>query len=413
MKTISEKQVYYFGALLYFIANFIDGLPGQILVVFSLAVMLFERLKSHHGRIDLSARYLLLYIFIFTVFCFASRLWAENPNLVVSKFNSLVFIFFGMVVISGCLYREGDIDQMLKVFMYGSYMVVLYFAFRYGWGGIRRLITSTNRLLDAGINPNSLGMSAAYAIVINLYFIFRRRIKLSDLLILPAIVVLAASGSRKAAAIVVLGILGLYIMKNISNWNILRTIGRVILVLLAGAAVLYVVSRLPAFSNLSRRVQNLISLLRGNETRTTSDAWIRLAYDRLGMRLFREHPILGIGIANANIYTDLYYGHNHYLHNNYVELLACGGLVGFLIYYLPYLYLLIVFWKNRKHRDAEYNICFVLLVIRLIIDYGLVAYYSKSTYLFLLLFWMEARRLEKKNEYDQTLPMAETMGMEG
>ena len=159
---------------------------------------------------------------------------------------------------------------------------------------------------------------------------------------------------------------------------------------------------------------NLISLLMGNETRSSSDAWIRLAYVRLGMQLFREHPILGIGIANANIYTSSYYGHNHYLHNNYVELLACGGIVGFLIYYSVWAWLLVTFIKCRKQRSREYDICLVLLLIHIAMDYGAVSYYSKETFVFLLLFWMEAKNLlQERNSGISETVLASNSALKG
>ena len=131
----------------------------------------------------------------------------------------------------------------------------------------------------------------------------------------------------------------------------------------------------------------------GNGTRGQNSAWIRFAYTELGLKLFKENPILGIGIGNANLYTQMYYGNNHYLHNNYVELLACGGIVGFTIYYSIWIYLLITFIRYRKFREKEYDICLILFLINLILDYGAVSYYDKSRYVFLLLYWMKRNEL--------------------
>ena len=105
---------------------------------------------------------------------------------------------------------------------------------------------------------------------------------------------------------------------------------------------------------------------------------------------------MAIGIANANIYTLANYNNDHYLHNNYIELLACGGLTGFIIYYSVWLYVFVTFLKYRKYRDMVYDICLVLLIIHLVMDYGSVSYYSKETYFYLLIFWMEADVLKRR-----------------
>jgi len=64
------------------------------------------------------------------------------------------------------------------------------------------------------------------------------------------------------------------------------------------------------------------------------------------------------------------------------------------MYYSIYIHILSVFWKYRKYRNAEYDICLVILLIRLVMDFGAVFYYSKVAYGFLLLFWYKAAHLK-------------------
>lgn len=78
--------------------------------------------------------------------------------------------------------------------------------------------------------------------------------------------------------------------------------------------------------------------------------------------------------------------YKYYLHNNYVEKLACLGLVGIVIYYSIFIYALYYLLKNIKYRDSEYNICLILLIINLIIDYGVVSYYDKATHIYIIIY---------------------------
>ena len=400
MELKANDRILFVMLLLYFVSIYIsDTLPGgQILTVFPIGIMLLIEIWQNKGKIRLYTKGYFFYIISFTVFCTLSRIWAKDPSLAVSKVNSLIFILLAAIPVVLCIYEWRDIDMLLKVIMYGGYIVCLYMIVRYGLRGILSILSNSSRLTNEVINANSLGMCTAYSLVINLYFIIYDRLKIRDLFMIPAFVVLAASGSRKAILIVIAGTFGVFVLKNTDYKRTLRNIARVILISFVVVALIFVLSRLPVFAVITRRMMNLVSLLQGNETRSTSDAWIRLAYNALGIQLFKQHPVLGIGIANANLYTSAYYGHNHYLHNNYIELLACGGLVGFFIYYSVWIYLLIVFWKSRKYRDRQYDICFILLLINVVMDYGLVTYYDKATYLFLLLFWMEKDNLKEQKQ---------------
>ena len=147
-----------------------------------------------------------------------------------------------------------------------------------------------------------------------------------------------------------------------------------------------------------KRLKEILEMLAGTGTRADNSAWLRFAYINLGIDLFKKNPLLGIGIGNANIYTQLYYHHNHYLHNNYIELLACGGIVGFVIYYSMHLYLLINYFKYRKYRDRDYDICLILLLLNLIVDCGVVSYYDKVNYLFLFLLWQKIKSMQQQHK---------------
>ena len=85
------------------------------------------------------------------------------------------------------------------------------------------------------------------------------------------------------------------------------------------------------------------------------------------------------------------------MHNNFVELLCSGGLIGFLIYYGMYFYL----FQNLlryKHADRKhFEICFVWLVLMLIMDYAMVSYYEKPQWIYLMIHFLNISCLKKKS----------------
>ncbi len=401
MKALTNGKILFFATMLYFVFAYIeDTVPGgQIVMIVSLALMLFTFAAGSRCRMRAKDNGILVYLLLFLAFCYASTWWARDPSLASSKINGVFFNGIAILVMNICYNnqnRMNKVEDFIKIVLYGGYVIVLYIFVRFGVGGIMRMAANDERLTNELLNANTLGLCAAYSLVINFYYILsRRKFQWADLLMVPAFVLLIVSQSRKAILVVVLGVIGAYLLKNIGVKKNAQKYLKILLGMLVITAVMVFVARLEVMAPIMNRIYEIFEMMAGLGKRGVNSAWIRFAYTELGLQLFKENPLLGIGIGNANIYTQMYYGHNHYLHNNFIELLACGGLVGFGIYYSIYAYFLWVFWKNRKYRDMEYNICLLLLVLVLIMDYGAVSYYSKSTYFMLFVFWLEARKLKR------------------
>lgn len=400
----SEKYIGVFAVLVYFIAQYIsDILPmGQLLVLVPLALLLYLIIRHRGLKIRKRLSQYLLYMYGFAIFCAASMLWAANPSLSVSKVNSVFIAAIGMTVIYSYSYDHLKIDDILTIIMYGSYISAFVISLRYGWHGIRSILSDHERMTSDIINSNTLGMCTAYALVINVYYMLYGKKRISDVLIVPAVILIAASGSRKAFLIMLGGIFAVFLVKNFDNKNLRKLLLGVFLFGVSCILILVLISRLNIFTNVINRLNDINVYLQGNATRYNNSVWLRFAYARLGWEIFISHPILGIGIGNASIYTMLYYGNAHYLHNNYMEILACGGIIGFLFHYWLYFYLLRIYTKNYRHHEKEYNICFILLVFKLIMDVGAVSYYSKPTYFYLLLFVMGAQKIKAEKDIRQT-----------
>ena len=403
MIKVSEKHIGIFAVMVYFISQYIsDVMPaGQLLILVSLALLMYLILNHRGLKIRKQLSTYIIYMYGFALFCAASILWAENPSLAVSKVNSVFIAVIGMTVIYSYSFNRFKVDDILTIIMYGGYISVFIISLRYGWSGIRSILSEQQRMTSDVINSNTLGMCTAYALVINVYYIFYGRRRISDILIVPAVLMIAASGSRKAFLIMVGGIFALLLLKSFDNKNIRKLLLRGFLIVLFIIILLFFITRLNIFSNVLNRMDDIFEYLKGNATRYNNSVWLRFAYARLGWKIFISHPIFGIGLGNASIYTMQFYGTAHYLHNNYVEILACAGIVGFLVHYWLYFYLLWVYIKNFRHHNEEFSICFILLVFKLIMDLGAVSYYTKPTYFYLLLFVIGAQRIKMEKDSRQ------------
>ncbi len=402
---ITKENLYWFGVMMYIaLINIADAIPGGTILHFAtLLLVVISQIMKGHGKLRVYFSGLHLFVICFTLFCFSSMLWADYPQYTVSKAIGVLVNACVVSIISLGAEELNDIEKLLKVAMYGFYLAVIAAIVFFGPSQLISIMKNSDRISgDSSIDRNSIGMTAAYAIVINAYIlIYKKNLHFTDLLSVPALFLIIATGSRKALLIVVGGIMAIFLLKNWSNRSKILSALKILAVMALIVLLLIPISQLPIFSNMMDRMNDIITALNGTNYVRGNTAWLRLEYISLGMSLFRENPILGIGIGNANVYTQATYGHFHYLHNNYVELLACGGLTGAVIYYSIYAYILWTFWKCRKYRNEQYDICLIILLVRLVMDYGLVSFYGKLSYIFLILFWFKAMQLKAQYRQDQ------------
>ena len=171
---------------------------------------------------------------------------------------------------------------------------------------------------------------------------------------------------------------------------------RATLLSLAGlaAGMLIVISRMSAFAGIYKRMLSMVSAVTG-VGKTDRSATTRLALVDVGLRQFRKTPILGVGMGSGHLIAWKYLNKGFYLHNNFAEILAGGGLVGFLIYYSIYGYIFSSFILFRRYSTLETAVCTTLLVMALVEDYASVTYYAKETYFYLMIGFLETEKLRR------------------
>ena len=153
------------------------------------------------------------------------------------------------------------------------------------------------------------------------------------------------------------------------------------------------------FSEVLDRMSNMVEAFTG--TGGDSSTIIRLALVDIGWDLFYQSPITGVGINNPSVYTFFVYGKdNYYLHNNYIELLAGTGIIGLLAYYSMYLYVAYNLIRYRDIHSNEYIMVLILFLSQIVMDMGMVSYESKSTYFYMMLFYLEVQLLRKGRKHE-------------
>lgn len=373
---------------------------SKILLGVTFAILIADAILGK-GEITVSFGPFHVHVLLFALFCYASCLWAWRPSAAIGKGTTIVEILICMSVLYFHYAKQDTVSELVDAVMWAGYVITIYTFLFIGVSTIRMIAESGERLVSTYTNINEIGMAVAISVVFTVHNVLyiTRKIQLKHLFVIPEIILVGLSGSRKTLLLVGIGIVLLVLIKYHSS-NLLNTIlywailGVIIVVLFR------LLLSLSIFSAVNERMSGLFALLTG-KGEIDSSSVKRAAYIQIGLEQFFRTPITGIGIGSSGALLQQYYGLDTYLHNNYVELLASGGIIGFIIYYSIHVHLLSDYFKYRRASEPYLVLCVVFLMIQLIMEYGMVSYYSKTTYFYFLIFFLEARNLKIDKELSE------------
>ena len=361
-------------------------LLGIVLAVTALYVV------QNHFRIKKSWGAFHNCLLAFVLFTFVSALWAWNPSAAISKGFSLLYILVCYYFLYSYYYERGNVELLVLAIMLSGYGVCVYAVGYYGVNGIVGMLTGRIRMYNDFANANAIGLAAALSCIIQFYYFMKKQYRWLTVFSILAVLIIAITQSRKAIIMLVLGITWLTMTAEGSGRKgALKKLLRFVIAIVVAVCIIYLLSRLEIFAGVVRRFEVYFESLRGERTED-----IRSIYRRIGMQQFWKTPILGIGIGNSLELLENVGFRRTYLHCNYVELLASGGIVGFVVYYSMYGILAVNFWKCRHIRSDMTRLCTIIMLLLLVMDYALVSYYAKKQYIYLMLLFLQAAMIQKE-----------------
>ncbi len=330
-----------------------------------------------------------------------TRLWAvdaaSSASMVRTLLVNAVYFFF----LFQYLMLQGDMRRFMTVFTVIATVVGLYALLR----AIPYDIQMSRAGINAGINPNTVGLTAAAALGFCLVLARQKSAfwLLALLVLLPA-VLLSKSALAGTEMVVVLS--ATYLILFPRRWWLKLA---AILAFIAAMLVFVVYPENALSEGIFSRVHGvLVYYIDG--TSASESAVIRGGYLTLALKAFASRPWTGYGLANFRLFEG---AGGTYTHNNYAELLVSGGMVMLVLYYLPLIIALglgiralyrsyrIAKPAKETRERATLGLFMMLVVNSLVIDYGSISFFERIPAAIPLLL-VAATRLLVRTETDGT-----------
>lgn len=312
----------------------------------------------------------------FGSFALLSRIWSSSVN---HSLFSTVISFFQVLVIGFLVldyYQDTKkTNEVILAYIFGCALLVVRFFIEIpysSWGLQSRFPRSS----IFGGNGPAISLSFAAVLLFGLLLKNRKNIKgyfrtIIIIFICLFVFVSLLMGTRKAVIILLSGLV-LIILFEADTIN--KKIGSIILAVIVVTGTYLLVTKVPIiYNSVGYRLE---SVMTGLSEAGNGDASFnsRSLFAKDAWNVWKQNPIIGIGQDGYRYVNSVISG--YYSHNNYVEILANLGLVGFVIYYS---FFSVLMKDSLKIIKKDY-LPFVLLIIVLLIDFFRISYSAENSF---------------------------------
>ena len=365
-------------------------------VYLGLTVVIFGLGAIRNGwKVNIAIEPFHLCTILFLLYGFASYLWAIDGTYTIKRMSTVAQTLICMYFVYTYYRDDEDSRRLLDCVMWAGYIVAIYAIYYYGLDTIRSLIAAGDRIDNEFTNVNAIGMMAAYSLIITFSKIINKHFSISLIFSVPALLMVIASGSRKAFIILLFGIFFVYMTRSISqSTNPAETILKFVLVCIVGVLAVMAIWSIPAFRPVTERLLQTLNQFTG-QGRVDESTMRRAWFIEIGLEQFFKTPIQGIGIGNSLFII----GRDTYLHNNYIEILACGGILGIVTFYSSYLCCFKRLMSGMKKYDEITVLCVTFFILQLLMDFMQVSYFAKDTYFYFMIFFLQVKSLNRESNH--------------
>ena len=335
----------------------------QIAKVVLLICFVFYLLRGE----KLLADPLLVVMGLFVAYSSASIIWSVYPETTKSWVITLLNWYAALL----CLVHFVKWDKRRLYLILSAFVLSALFSGVYviAYSG---MVFSDNRVEAGFVSPGALATASASAILIIYSFAQENRVSRVVACVVAAVlfVFIVATSARRGLFLLILALLFFISFKRL-------TLIRIVALFTGTVVVLFVLYQLMMsndllYSLIGHRVQSLLQFLMGS---SAGDASIqgRAGLIEYGISMFRDAPVFGNGLsAFGSAFLTRVGSWATNADNNYVELLADLGIVGFCFYYIPMYSFLIRTIKKVGQLSIIQTAGLALLVSMCVLDFATV-----------------------------------------
>lgn len=340
------------------------GLGGAVLLFFSKVFM--ARLK-----VPLNTIWYILFFFLAEL----SALWAHSPEDAIISYLRLMMVLLA-VGFSITLYVDTtqQAERIIKIFVASAFV----------FSAVQFFFTPVDELLNGFFgsavgdnNTNNYGYTVSVCTIVSFYFAYIKNQKSYYFLALFFVVCCFLTSSRKSLIVTFLGVV---LLIALSSKKKNRFFHLFIGLFLAAFFVVLMFEDEFLYRVIGNRFDSMLTLLiTGYNPKETSMS-LRAYFIEFAKILLREKPLLGHGFANflTIIATEGDVDMGYTTHNNYWEILADLGIVGFLMYYWFYIFIIIklAIRMFRERENTLLPLAMTLIICQFAVEYGLITMVS-------------------------------------
>ncbi len=333
---------------------------------------------------------------IFLVYSLFSCLWAIDMEPVFDVLKTLGLIFIVHVLLAQIIDKKEDVEKLLKANFIALLILLLYVVFNTDLSMLGKFRIGVDTLGELW-NANDIGIKMSIGAVLSLYFMTKGK-GLKSLACFVAtllfLFVILMTGSRTALLIIAISIFMFFWLKAQKH----KTIIFIVMVVVFALGIVLILKVPFLYDIIGSRVENIIKELMGQAVGEGSFN-ARQNMIELGLDWFKQRPLFGYGLNNfGKLYAEEV-GYSTYSHNNFIEMLISGGIVGFIIYYLAYVYLFVNLIKQViVKKDLIAITLFVFNLSLIIMNISNISYYSTADNCMLMLALVYIRDQGKNHE---------------
>ena len=381
---------------------------GITVIVF--AYFLLSKQKISLFRFTNNARKYIIWYTLVVFWCSISFLWSEQSNLSMIKqliINTYIPVILSAYSINEYIRRGNDGLRLLTALVVAEIFVTIRALIHTPMGEL--ISKFDTRLYGTGLGVNynhfTTQFALVFCVVLFLAYVFSKSYYIPALFIFANIII---SGSRKVLLVSALAFIILYLV-SAGRGSITKRLKRVfVLLLISGFAMWIIMSNEFLYKLIGEKTLVVVSEMLNIDFGVKSDASTDQRKELIVIAgdVFKTHWFNGVGYYSFMNYNKW----NVYAHNNYMELLADLGIVGFCAYYWFYLNNLFGYFRKKTPKTdffklrlstdfmkSKWNFLGVIFFLTLMLmEWGQVTYFRLYVLIPLLVITMAIEDMKRR-----------------